>query len=342
MVTEKLQNFLELVKKENGGKLSADLHVTRKAGALVAISGGRVIKIQKPEVFHCPLFTSLFSYDKINYETIKDKFEKQIQDWIMFMPGRHLCDDRIIVPFGASEMMMYALKRNGIDAAVTVCEGAGTIISSNPALIQGIGAYMNGLFYTTPIPEVISNIEHNGGTVLSPENAAMDQFEGVKKAIKAGHVKIAVTVRGDQQQEIIKIRHLEKSLVKKAEIIILAVCNSGINASEAETVAKFADLAWSCASKHIRNIAGPISILQAGMKIPVFVLTLKGIDFISSYSKDKNLKQKLNEDKGRKHYITAAAYSQGAIKMNMGKFSVYLYETEKLPIGTSDEPRPLI
>jgi putative methanogenesis marker protein 8 len=339
---EKLKNFLELVKKENGGKLPEDFHVTRKAGALVGISGGQVIKIQEPEVLHCPLFTSLFSHDKINYATIKDKFEKQIKNWEMFTPGRHLCDDRIIVPFGASEMMMYALKRKGIDAAVTVCEGAGTVISANPALIQGIGAYMNGLFYTTPIPEVIRNIEHNGGTVLSPENAAMDQFEGVKKAIEAGHVRVAVTVRGDQQQEIIKIRELEKSLNKKAEIIILAVCNSGINESEAETVAELADLAWSCASKHIRNIAGPMSILQVGMKIPVFVLTLKGIDFISSYSKDKNLQQKFNEGDGKKHYITAAAYSQGAIKMNMGKFSVYLYETKKLPVGTSDEPHPLI
>jgi len=342
MITEKLQNFLDLIKKEFCGKLPDDLHVTRKAGALVAISKGNVIKIQKPEVSHCPLFTSLFSHEEINAETIRDKFERQIENWKMFTAERHLCDDRIIVPFGASEMMMYALKKGRIDAVVTVCEGAGTVISANPSLIQGIGAYMNGLFYTTPIPAVIKNIEKNGSTVLSPVNAEMNQFEGAIKAIESGYGKIAVTVRGDQQQEIIKIGELEKTLNKKAEIIILAVCNSGITLSEAETVAVFADLAWSCASRHIRDIAGPQSILQVGMKIPVFVLTLKGIDFISSYSKDKNLQKILNADAGRKHYITAAGYKEGALKLNMGKFSVYLYESERLPVATSDEPGPLL
>ncbi len=342
MITEKLQNFLDLIKKENLGKLPDDLHVTRKAGALVAISQGNVIKIQKPGVLHCPLFTSLFSHEEINAGTIRDKFERQIENWKMFTAGRHLCDDRIVVPFGASEMMMYALKRGSIDAAITVCEGAGTVISANPALIQGIGAYMNGLFYTTPVPAVIKNIEKDGGIVLSPENAEMNQFKGAIKAIESGYLKIAVTVRGDQQQEIIKIRKLEKSLNKEVKIVILAVCNSGITLQEAETVAKYSDLAWSCASKHIRDIAGPLSILQVGMKIPVFVLTLKGIDFISSYSKDKNLQEILNADAGSKHYITAAGYKEGAIKLNMGKFSVYLYETGGLPVAASDEPGPLL
>jgi len=64
-------------------------------------------------------------------------------------------------------MMMYALKKGGIDAAVTVCDGAGTVISDSPSLIQGIGARMNGLFYTTPIPEVIQRIKGQKGFVVN-------------------------------------------------------------------------------------------------------------------------------------------------------------------------------
>ncbi|MBM3699460.1 MAG: DUF2099 family protein [Actinobacteria bacterium] len=362
MALNKLNSFLKEIKKDNNGTLPRDLHITRKAGALVAISGGKVIKIQKPDIFHCPLFTSLFSYKDLNQETIGKKFEKQISMWGMFTGKRHLCDDKIIVPFGASEMMMYALKRSNIDSAVVACEGAGTVISSNPSLIQGIGAYMNGLFYTTPIPGVIKNINNNGGTVLSGD-ALMDPYKGVVKAIEMGHKKIAVTVRGDQEQAIKKIRALEEKMNSNPDktgaenagnckdaktgqkgnikIIILAVCNTGIKTSAACTIRDFVDLAWACASKQIRDIVGSVSILQVGMKIPVFITTLAGLDFISSYSSDSILKEKL-EDKKKKHFITSGKSGDGAIKINMGKFSVFLYETEKLPLGTEDEPFPLI
>jgi len=285
----------------------------------------------------------------------------------MFTGGRHLCDEKIIVPFGASEMMMYALKRKNIDSSVVVCEGAGTVISSNPSLIQGIGAYMNGLFYTTPIPAVINNIYDNGGTVLSPDNAEIDQLKGVKRAVDSGCRRIAVTVRGDQQWAIKKIRELEKEINAKkgmgvnkdtrpdnvkikpgaddkitgVRIIILAVCNTGIRLSQANTVRDCADLAWACASRKIWNAVGPVSILQIGMKIPVFVMTENGLDFISSYSSDDELKESL-KDIGKKHYITSVRSEPGSIKLNMGKFSVFLYETESLPISTKDQPAPLI
>jgi hypothetical protein len=74
------------------------------------------------------------------------------------------------------------------------------------------------------------------------------------------------------------------------------------------------------------------------MKIPVFVLTERGIGFISGYSKQEILKV---IDPGKKHYITMNKLEPGEIKMDLGRFSVYLYETEKLPLHTSDEPEPL-
>ena len=35
-------------------------------------------------------------------------------------------------------------------------------------------------------------------------------------------------------------------------------------------------------------------------------------------------------------------FEDGSIKIKMGKFNVFLYETAKLPVSTADEPDPLI
>jgi len=351
MYSEKVKNFLKKI-EDDFGSLPKDLHITRKACALVAISNGNIIKMEKPQVHHCPLFKTMFAYEELNENNIKNKFDWQCREWGMFTCHRKICDDKIMVPFGASEMMMYALKKKSVDAAITVCDGAGTVITSNPAVVQGIGAYMNGLFYTTPIPEVISNIENNSSknsssAVLSPKNAEIDQFKGVKLALEKGFKKIAVTVRGDEEKTIQKIRELEEDLTKNNDlkIIIIAICNTGISKKQAEVIRDNSDLAWACASKYIRDIAGPYAILQVGMKIPVFVLTENGLDFVTSYSSDSVVREKLIDKTGRhtgRHYITSGKYEEGAIKVRMGKFSVFLYETDKLPVSTFDEPEPLI
>lgn len=342
MYSKKVKNFLKKI-EDDFGSLPKDLHITRKACALVAISDGNVIKMEKPQVHHCPLFTTLFSYNEINEKSVEQKFDWQCREWGMFTCHRKVCDEKILVPFGASEMIMYALKKKSVDAAVVVCDGAGTVITSNPAVVQGIGAYMNGLFYTTPIPEVILNIEKNGSIVLSPKNAELDQFKGVKSALEKGFKKIVVTVRGDEEKTIQKIRKLQEELTKNNDIkiIILAICNTGISKKQAEVIRHNCDLAWACASKYIRDVAGPDAVLQVGMKIPVFVLTDNGLDFVISYSSDPVLREKLIGKTG-KHYITSGKFEEGAIKVRMGKFSVFLYETDKLPVSTFDEPEPLI
>ena len=354
MLPDKVRNFIKEIEKECG-ILPSDLHITRKACALVAISNGKVIKVEEPRVHYCPLFTKLFDHEAIDEKSIEDKFARQTIECGMFTCSRKVCDEKIVVPFGASEMLMYALKRHNIDAAVTVCDGAGTVITSNPEIVQGIGAYMNGLFYTTPVKEVMKRIEENNGYVLSPTDAMISQFAGVKRAIEMGFKNIAVTVRGDEQEIIRKIKKFDDTInnkvstkrttgeIKKGKIrvVILAICNTGIDSGSAEVIRDCADLAWACASNRVREIVGPESILQVGMKIPVFVLSKSGLDFISSYSSDELLKEEL-KDADKKHYITSNKYKENSMKLNMGKFSVYFYETPSLPISTADEPEPLI
>jgi len=334
----RVKKFLESIEKDYK-KLPSDLHITRKAGALVAISDGRIIKVEQPKIKHCPLFTALFSYQQINKETIEKKFLTQVENWGMFSPKRKITDCHIIVPFGASEMIMYALKRQRVDAAVIVCEGAGTVVTGNPEVVQGVGAYMNGIFYTTPIKEVVDNLEKHKALVLS-DNGDIDQFGGVKLAREKGFDRVAVTVRGDEHEAIKKIRDF-KLRNPGFEVTILAVCCTGISSQQARIIRDNTDLAWACASSKIREIVGPTSMVQVGMKIPVFVLTRQGVDFISSYSQDEELKEKL-KDLDKKKYITSNRCQPGGIKINMGRFSVFLYTTDKLPVSASDQPNPLI
>lgn len=50
---------------------------------------------------------------------------------------------------------MTGIAKGIIQAAMTVCDGAGTVVTSNPQLIQGIGGYISSLAVTDPIPQVI-------------------------------------------------------------------------------------------------------------------------------------------------------------------------------------------
>ncbi len=46
--------------------------------------------------------------------------------------------------------------------------------------------------------------------------------------------------------------------------------------SQAEALAESCDLVWSCASKAVREAAKDEALLQMGISIPVFALTLAG------------------------------------------------------------------
>lgn len=332
----RLNKFLARI-QEQYGKLPKDLHITKKAGALVAISGGHPILAEEPTLTYCPLYKSLFKADSIDRKSIMAKFEIQAEKWGMFTPDRKVSECSIVVPFGASEMIMYALERKGVEAAVLVCEGAGTVITDNPSTVQGIGAYMNGIFYTTAVPEIILKLKNQGACVLS-EKGTINQLGGVKKAYRQGYRKIAVTVRGDQIDQIKKIRDFQFRN-PGFTTVIMAVCNTGISGYQARVVRDNADLAWACASSKIRSIVGPASMVQLGMKIPVFITTSAGIELLSHYSNQKELLSVL--ESGSKKYITSSRCQQGGTKFNMGRFSVYLYPVDKLPVYTPDQPQPL-
>jgi len=131
---------------------------------------------------------------------------------------------------------------------------------------------MSGLVKTSPIPAVIGRIEANGGRVLDPETGAIDQVKGVAFARELGCRKVAVTVAGADDAET--IRRLFP------ETLIVGVHTTGLSADESERLVAVADIVTVCASRHLREAAGRVALLQGGAAIPVFALTREGKDVI--------------------------------------------------------------
>jgi putative methanogenesis marker protein 8 len=245
----------------------------------VVIKDGKVIEVGQPEVEWCPIFAKVRGIQRITPEEVRKNMEFRISDFGMFTDKRQL-ELEDFVGFGASEVMMTGLNRGLLDTTVTACEGAGTVISNNPTLVQGMGGRMSGLVETEPIDGIINGITERGGIVLDPSTAKIDPVEGVKKAAELGYRKIAVTVAFAETAK--ELRKLEAEL--GLDLIVIGVHVTGFSKEEALTLLENADITTSCASKKIRDLAKPLA--QVGTAVPLFALTQKGKELVIERAKE--------------------------------------------------------
>lgn len=251
-----------------------DEHIIEAIGRCrIVIRDGKVVEVGEAVIKDCPL-AKRFAYPipDITKESVKANIEHRIRAFGMCTPRREVLDNREFVGFGASEILSFGLSAGLLDAVVLACDGAGTVIVTKPALVQGIGGRMSGLVSTSPIPEVMARIEENGGIVLDRENASMDARAGVALAVEKGFRKIAVTVAlpGDAAA----IRKIHPST------FIFGVHVTGLTKEEAEMLVAASDLVTSCASKTIREAVSGKALLQAGVAIPIFAMTKAGKELI--------------------------------------------------------------
>jgi putative methanogenesis marker protein 8 len=312
-----------------------DLHVLRNFSSFVAVSQGRVIAMTDPWMRHCPLFEMLQGRaDTAGVAELRDRIQEAVKDKIarfgMFTDRRQLVREDVAVPYGASEMMMHALRRGGLDAAVTACDGAGTVVSANPELVQGIGARMNGLFHTTPIPEVIEGIVRHGGTVAFPETAAVDQLAGLRLAASLGHRMVAVTVNGFLDEPLDRYGATSREL--GVAVVLIVVCTTGVSDERATEIAACADLVWSCGSGAVRERAGARAILQIAQTIPVFVMTRAGLRFAACYATPPEAVCDLDPDR---QYLIATRVEGAPVHMVPG--DAFLSRA-RLPVRSANEP----
>ncbi len=314
-----------------------DIHVLKYFSSFISVSCGKVINITEPTLRFCPLakhlckdFSNIKGNDKEAIKSaIKSVIESKIKDYGFFTDHRKLTCGDVLIPYGASEMLMLALRKSVIDVAVVVCEGAGTVIVPEPEVVQGIGARMNSLLLTSPIKGIIGKLKTAGCRIVS-ENALIDQFRGVKEAIKAGYKTIAVTVSGDSAENLKRMRLLEKE--NGVKIILLVVCTTGITNDKIAMIGDYADLVWSCASSDLRQMIGPLAIIQLSKQIPVFVLTKNGVDFVSAYAEESENIHSLDINK---QYLFSNDHSGKCV--HLGNFKVFI-SVSKLPVNARSMP----
>jgi putative methanogenesis marker protein 8 len=255
------------------------MHIMELLGRTrVKVEDERVVESGEPVIEWCPLFDKVRGIKKVTPEAAAGNMAFRIDQYGMFSPRRKL-EMGTFVGFGASESMMTGIAKGIIQAAVTVCDGAGTVITSNPQLIQGMGGYISGLTETDPIPQVIEGIEARGGHVLSPSDARIDQVSGARWA-SDGFTKFAVTVADADTAE--RLRELEEELDIK--IMVVGVHLTGISLEDASRLLAVADVVTGCASKHIREQVKPL--VQVGTAVPLFGLTKWGKELLIERAKE--------------------------------------------------------
>ncbi|MFP4655095.1 MAG: methanogenesis marker 8 protein [Methanohalobium sp.] len=245
----------------------------------VTVKDGKVVDVSNPVINWCPIFDKMRGIKKITPEDVRKNMEFRIEDFGMFTDKRQL-EMEVFVGFGASEIMMTGLRRGMLDTTVTVCDGAGTVITSNPKLVQGMGARISGLVETEPIEGLIKRIQASDGVVLDPSTAKIDPIEGVKKAYELGYKKIAVTITGADEAK--KLREIESE--HGLELTIVGVHVTGIEREKALELINYLDIVTGCASKNIRDVIRPL--IQVGTAVPLFGITQRGKEIMLERAKE--------------------------------------------------------
>ena len=247
-----------------------DEHIIEAIGRTrVIVRDGVVVEVGEPVITDCPLSRRFACpVEEFTPDAIRKNIENRISSFGMCTPNRELYSHDDFVGFGASELTSTGLASGLIDAAILACDGAGTVVVTDPAMAQGIGGRMSGLVSTSPIPDVIARIEQGGGIVPDPVHASMNPLLGINAAHAAGFNRLLVTVASAEVAEAVR--------AADPRALIIMVHVTGMSREDAIRVAEVADISTACASGAIRDICGPKSLMQAGTTVPIFVLTVPG------------------------------------------------------------------
>jgi len=253
-------------------------HLVEMAGALVRVRDGEIEVLSDPKVKWCPLRSGLYGHEAESRETVESVLRSHIEELGMYSPHRVLELSERPVSFGASEMIADGMKEGLVDAAVVVCEGAGTVVATRSEVVAALGAHMTGLVKTEPIEEIQAGLRGRG-CILLDDHCTIDQVEGFRRALTAGYEKVVVTITGKRAFEAEEIRKLASTSAGGSAgegPIIFAVHNLGVTENQAEVLAETCDVVWACASRQVRDIVGKRAKLQIGISIPVYALTDRG------------------------------------------------------------------
>lgn len=252
-----------------------DEHVIEALGKTkIVVRNGKVVEVGEPKINYCPLFDKYRGIKEITPEAAKENIEFRIKDFGMCTSQRKL-RMKDFLSFGVSETLGTLLDEKMIDCAVIVSEGCGTVIVEDPEFVQGMAGRISAFLSTSPIEKIIVAVGPQN--VINPETAEINQIEGVLKAIRMGHKKIAVSIISADDSK--KLRDIEKEN-EGVNIYIFAAHVSEMSKEEAEELFDYADVITGCASKYIREVGENREVFTAGASIPIYGVSEAGEKFL--------------------------------------------------------------
>ncbi|MGE4274978.1 MAG: methanogenesis marker 8 protein [Candidatus Methanomethylophilaceae archaeon] len=239
-------------------------HVLEAMGkAKVVIEDGRVTEIGQPLIEYCPLFKRHRGIDCLTPETIRENVEFRMRDFGMCSSSRSMRMEDFL-SFGVSELLSMGVANGHLDAAVLVCDGAGSCVVDDPSMIQGIGGRISGIISTDTIPEVVQAIGEE--KVLDAQKGAIDQFEMTYKAFQLKYRTLGVTVASPKDARMLRDAYGDS-------VRLFAVHTTGLGMEEAEIMFDNCDVITACASQTLREVAKKRALLQVGTRIPIYAAT---------------------------------------------------------------------
>ena len=249
-----------------------DRHVIETLGKVkVVIDDGEITSVGSSEMKYCPMFHAMHGVEELNEEFIRKNINFRIEDFGMCTPNRVIeMDDAITV--GISEILKTNIEKGNIDCVVGACDGAGTLLMTNPRVVQGVGGRVSGLVSTTPIDKVINNLQEKDCVVLNPKTAELNQLEGLKLALDMGYKNIAITILPSPMVEEIRNYPVDDDV----NVYIFVAHTTGVEPQEVKMLFDNADIVTACASKAISEYADEYKPYYYGVKVPIFCASEDG------------------------------------------------------------------
>ena len=248
-----------------------DRHVMECLGmSKVVIEDGKVTVVDGPKIKFCPLFKKYRNIDEITEDVVRSNIEFRIGSFGMCSQNREI-RMRDFLSFGVSEILSSALKQGKIDAAVIAADGCGTVVVTDPEIVQGLGGRISGLCETSPIENIIEGVGREN--VLDPATAEIDMVKGVRKAREMGHWVIAATVVSAEDASDLRKEFGDS-------VVIMAVHTTRMCGDDACKVFDVCDVVTACASESIREESKKRDIIVAGNKVPVYGVSEKGKELV--------------------------------------------------------------
>ena len=264
------------MKNSEGLNMSREYHVIETLGKTrVVIENGEVTSVGESLVDYCPIFDKIDNAKHLTPEFIKWNIEKRIREFGMCTPQRTV-KMKDVLSFGISEILKTNVELGLIDCVVGVCDGAGTLLMTDPDIIQGVGGRVSALVSITPYDEVIEKLGRNN--VINPETAELNPIKGLKKAIERGYKNIAVTILPDEIIEEIA----NYPTPDDVNVYIFAAHTTNATSEEIEMAFQYCDVITSCASDKVRDYAEKEKVYYSGSKVPIFAITEKGKEFLDN------------------------------------------------------------